>query len=138
MDAAIGGRARRARARARARRKGSRGCERSTRRDRPTTGGTTMRIHRLLIALPLASACIASGGHASREPVEAREAYQRAVASSAATEAPKPHADARVALANAEQANRNSPGSDIEKHLAYIAKRRADLAILQADRVATE
>lgn len=83
----------------------------------------------------LLAACVAAC--ASRPPtssqlVEARRAYGQALASAAPVLAPKPLFDAQRALDDAEFVHRESPGSDQEMFRAYIATRRAQLAIAAA------
>jgi outer membrane protein OmpA-like peptidoglycan-associated protein len=71
--------------------------------------------------------------------VEAREAYQEARTGPANKYAPDLVYEARTALGEAERAHARDPGSDREEHLAYLAQRRALMAMASADeRVAHE
>jgi len=90
---------------------------------------------RFSLLLPLIAACATPVGIASRDLVEARAMYQRAATSPAARVAPDSVAAARVALKRAEDA---PAASDMERHYAFIAKRRAQLAMLKVDRIAAE
>jgi hypothetical protein len=94
----------------------------------PTTTGV-----RLLLALAAAGlssvlmACGASGTTANL--VDARKTYARAETSKARVYAPDSLLEARSALDAAERAHEDDPNSARERHLAYIAKRRAGIAI---------
>lgn len=83
----------------------------------------------------LVAACVAACA-STRPPtsqlVEARRAYGEALASDAPALAQKPLADAQRALNDAELVHREAPGSAHEQHLAYLATRRAQLAIAVA------
>ncbi len=85
-----------------------------------------------LLAISLLASCAARSVGTSSELVEARQAYAEASSSGAAQEAPASLERARVSLGAAEEANRIDPGSQRERDLAFIAKRRARAAI--ADR----
>lgn len=80
-------------------------------------------------------AVIALGCGASRptpELVTARNAYSQARNGEAAQLNPKGVHDAYKALQAAEAAHADDAGSSAEKHFAYIATRRSELAIAQA------
>jgi len=83
------------------------------------------------------------GACASSRPsamlVEAREAYDEARTGPANKYAPDLVYEARTKREDAERAHQRDPGSDTEEHLAYLAHRRALLAMASADeRVAHE
>lgn len=61
--------------------------------------------------------------------VSARAAYEDASKNDATAERPDEMVDAKRALEAAEAAHREDPGSAEERHLAYLAERRAQLAI---------
>lgn len=70
---------------------------------------------------------------------EAREAYDEASSGPADEYAPDLVYEARTALEQAERAHARDPGSTEEEHLAYLAHRRALMAMASADeRVAYE
>ncbi len=80
-----------------------------------------------LPALLLSAACATT--QPSPQLIEARSAYQEASKSEAAELAPDTLLTARQALDEAEAAHQDDPQSDEEKHLAYVANRKAMLAI---------
>jgi outer membrane protein OmpA-like peptidoglycan-associated protein len=65
--------------------------------------------------------------------LEARSAYDDARNGQANKYAPDEVYEAKVALDEAEKAHDRKPGSEIEKHYAYVAQRKAMLAIAKAD-----
>lgn len=70
---------------------------------------------------------------------EAREAYEEARSGPAEEYAPDLVYEARAALEQAERAHERDPGSTEEEHLAYLAHRRALMAMASADeRIAYE
>jgi outer membrane protein OmpA-like peptidoglycan-associated protein len=69
----------------------------------------------------------------SRELMDARRAYNIAEASPAAQLQPAELLTARQALTRAEQAFQDDPGSETETHLAYLAQRKAELAVADAE-----
>jgi outer membrane protein OmpA-like peptidoglycan-associated protein len=70
---------------------------------------------------------------------EAREAYEEARTGPANKYAPDLVYEARTSLEEAERAHVREPGSAVEEHLAYLAHRRALMAMASADeRVAHE
>jgi hypothetical protein len=76
----------------------------------------------------------ACGGSAiSPELHNARQAYDRATRTRAAEYTPASVLSARQALDAAERAHADDPGSDREKSNAYVAQRRAELAIVHGD-----
>jgi outer membrane protein OmpA-like peptidoglycan-associated protein len=81
----------------------------------------------MLGALFLAAGCAATPP--THELLAAREAYQTAQESVAASVEPEHVLSARQALDRAEAAHEEEPGSPLEKHLAYVAQRKAALAI---------
>ncbi len=83
-----------------------------------------------LIALTL-PACGSSV--TSAELVNARQAYDRATRTRAAEYTPASVLSARQALDAAERAHADDAGSDREKSYAYVAQRRAELAIVHGD-----
>jgi outer membrane protein OmpA-like peptidoglycan-associated protein len=78
------------------------------------------------ISVLIATGCGASAP--TPELVDARRAYDQARSSEAATYSPDKLLSAKQALDRAEAANQNSAGLFEENSLAYIAKRRAELA----------
>lgn len=80
------------------------------------------------IAAAMLVACGASGP--SEQLIKARSAYDQTSNGAAARYAPARVLDAKQALTAAENADDNSPE---EKHLAYIAMRKAELADAEAD-----
>lgn len=66
--------------------------------------------------------------------VEARDAYDGARTSRAAQLMPAEVLAARQALERAEAAQDDDPGSEYAEHMAYLAERRAELAVARADR----
>jgi outer membrane protein OmpA-like peptidoglycan-associated protein len=85
------------------------------------------------IAIPvvlLASACAAATP--TPELVRAREAYRRAEHSPESRLAPASLLSARQALDKAEAAHKDDPQSNEEKSQAYVAQRRAELAMIEA------
>jgi outer membrane protein OmpA-like peptidoglycan-associated protein len=91
---------------------------------------TTM--HKSLIALiPL---LVVACAHAPTDDlVNARRTYQKAANGPANVSAPADVYEAKKALVRAERAHEKDPGSDFERDLAYIATRRAELAMAQAE-----
>lgn len=84
-----------------------------------------------LLLVPATLACGAAGP--SPELVDARRAYDQANRSSAAELAPHEVLDARQALERAEAAHADDPGSEEERHLAYIAHREALEAVAEGE-----
>lgn len=72
------------------------------------------------------------------ELIDARLAYQRAAAGPAQQEAPQYLQDAERALRRADQAYQLSPGSDDARDLAYVAKRKVEIAEARARAVVAE
>lgn len=85
-----------------------------------------------LSLLGIASIVAVVAGCASTGPttelVDARRAYEQARLSNAATFSPDKLLTAKQALDRAEAAHNDDAGSAQEKHLAYVAQRRAELA----------
>jgi outer membrane protein OmpA-like peptidoglycan-associated protein len=90
------------------------------------------------VAIPLVASCATQSLGPSRELVNARTEYARAADSNAAVEAPKSLEHARVTLRAAEEAHQNSPGSQRERELAYMAMRRAQAAIADGNAQAAQ
>src|SRR5687768_9099787 len=85
-----------------------------------------------IAALTLAT--LACGSSApSRELVNARQAYDRATRARAAEYTPASVLGARQALERAEREHDDDPGSDREKSFAYVAQRRAELAVVHGN-----
>jgi outer membrane protein OmpA-like peptidoglycan-associated protein len=80
------------------------------------------------LALTLAAGCASTSP--SPELVEARRAYDAARTSQAATYTPSRVLEAQQALELAERAHEDDPNSNEERSLAYIAQRRAELAVV--------
>ena len=66
----------------------------------------------------------------TRQLSYARSAYQMAAASETTQMAPQKLRDARQALDEAEKAHKQDPGSTKEANLAYVAQRKAEIAIM--------
>jgi outer membrane protein OmpA-like peptidoglycan-associated protein len=75
----------------------------------------------------LASACGSSAPTA--QLIDARRTYGEAAASEASQLTPDDLLTARQALERAEAEHRDDPGSSEERHLAYVASRRAAMAM---------
>jgi outer membrane protein OmpA-like peptidoglycan-associated protein len=83
-----------------------------------------------LLPLFLVAAC----AHAPTDDlVNARRSYQKAANGPANESAPADVYEAKKALMRAERAHEKDPGSNIERDLAYVATRRAELAMQQAE-----
>lgn len=80
------------------------------------------------LALVLAAGCATTGP--SPELIEARRSYDAARTSQAATYTPSRVLEAKQALDRAERAHEDDPNSNEERSLAYIAQRRAELAVV--------
>lgn len=80
------------------------------------------------LALVLAAGCASTGP--SPELVDARRAYETARASEAAAFTPSRVLEAKQALDLAERAHEDDANSKEERSLAYIAQRRAELAVV--------
>jgi len=83
----------------------------------------------------LAGACGSSGP--TKQLTDARQAMQMAQASGTAQMAPNRMQDAQAALDQAERAHKDDPGSNTEANLAYIAKRKAEIAMASGKTVAS-
>lgn len=82
-----------------------------------------------LLPLFLVAAC----AHAPTDDlINARRSYQKAANGPANQSAPADVYEAKKALVRAERAHEKDPGSNIERDLAYVATRRAELAMQQA------
>jgi outer membrane protein OmpA-like peptidoglycan-associated protein len=98
-----------------------------------------MKTIHLVAALSLAFAgCMHAQTGTSSELVAARTAFARAAQGPARTDAPQALVEARRSLDAAEHAHQLDPTSARERHLATIARQRADLAIEKANTVAAE
>jgi outer membrane protein OmpA-like peptidoglycan-associated protein len=81
-----------------------------------------------------AAAAAACGSSApTPELVDARRAYAVAEASKAPQLEPDKLLTAQQALSRAEAAHKDDPGSESEAHLAYLAERKAQLAVADAE-----
>jgi len=81
-----------------------------------------------------AAAAVACGSSApTRELVDARHAYTVAEVGPAAQLEPDKLLTARQALDRAENAHKDDPGSETEAHLAYLAERKAQIAVADAE-----
>ena len=93
-----------------------------------------MNIQYTITLLPILA--LLNGGCASTQPtqhlVDARDAYAEAASGQANQLVPAEVHDAKVSLEEAERAHARAPGSEKEKHLAYIAYRRAVLSMVLA------
>jgi flagellar motor protein MotB len=81
----------------------------------------------------LTFATVACGAAPSRELVNARQAYDRATHAHAAEYTPASVLSARQALQRAEREYADDAGSDREKSYAYVAQRRAELAVVHGN-----
>lgn len=89
-------------------------------------------MHKSFIALiPLL--VVACAHEPTGELINARNTYQQAAHGPANEKAPAEVYEAKKALMRAERAHEKDPGSDYERDLAYVATRRAELAMAQAD-----
>ncbi|MDQ3364850.1 MAG: OmpA family protein [Myxococcota bacterium] len=84
-----------------------------------------------LLIVSLGAGC-GTSGVASSQLLDARKAYAEAAASEAPKLAHNEMLDAKRALNAAEAANRELAGSSNEQQLAYLAQRRAELAVARA------
>jgi outer membrane protein OmpA-like peptidoglycan-associated protein len=80
------------------------------------------------LALLLAAGCATTAP--SPELIDARRAYESARTSQAATYTPSRVLEAKQALDRAERAHEDDANSNEERSLAYIAQRRAELAVV--------
>jgi outer membrane protein OmpA-like peptidoglycan-associated protein len=88
---------------------------------------TAMRVLGPSALLLTAAACGSSGP--TKQLVEARQTMQIAKATGTEQLAPMRMNDAEQALAQAERAHKDDPGSNTEANLAYVAKRRTQIAM---------
>jgi outer membrane protein OmpA-like peptidoglycan-associated protein len=92
--------------------------------------------------LGLCACTAAAGACGSSAPtpelVDARRAYAVAEVSPAPQLKPDKLLTAREALSRAETAHKNDPGSETEAHLAYLAERKAQVAVADAEIVAAK
>jgi len=93
------------------------------------------KIPYLMLAL-LPVACGATA--ATQQLVDARRTYDVAARSDARTLTPAKLLEAEDALKRAEVAHQDDPGSQEERHYAYLAERRAQLAIVEAQLSASQ
>jgi len=91
----------------------------------------------VLAALGASSFLLVIGACGATAPtqqlVDARRTFHEAEVSSAAKMTPDEVLTARQALDEAERAHKDDPGSNREAHLAYIAQRRAQIAMAGGD-----
>ncbi|HTQ06714.1 MAG TPA: OmpA family protein [Polyangiaceae bacterium] len=87
------------------------------------------------IAISLVSLAAAACGTTGPTPqlLDARRAYDTARTSPEAQYSPDRVLEAKQALDRAEYAHKENPGSFQEKSLAYVAERRAELAVVYGD-----
>ena len=78
------------------------------------------------LGLLIATGCATAGP--SPDLIDARRAYEQARLSNAAAYSPDKLLAAKQALDRAEAAHQDDAGSAAEKHLSYVAQRRAELA----------
>jgi outer membrane protein OmpA-like peptidoglycan-associated protein len=83
--------------------------------------------------IALAIGAVACSHDPTRELVAARSAYEDASNGAANELAPADVYEAGKALAAAEQAHADYPGSDKERDLAYVAHRKSELATAKAE-----
>jgi outer membrane protein OmpA-like peptidoglycan-associated protein len=89
-----------------------------------------------LCTLAATSACGSSAP--TRELVDARRAYNIAEVSPAAKLKPDQLLTARQALNRAEEAHEEEPGSEQEAHFAYLAQRKAEIAVASGEEAAAK
>jgi outer membrane protein OmpA-like peptidoglycan-associated protein len=78
--------------------------------------------------------CAACGASApSKELLTARDAYAKASTGAAAQENPEGVLDAQKALTAAEETHLEDAGSDQERSAAYVATRKSEVAVAQAE-----
>jgi len=86
-----------------------------------------------LATLPLLSAACGGAAAPSKELLTARDVYAKAGKTDVAQVNPEGARDAQVALEAAEGAHRDDAGSDRERTAAYVAMRKFERAMAQAD-----
>jgi outer membrane protein OmpA-like peptidoglycan-associated protein len=95
------------------------------------------RIGSVRTALGVSALVLLLGACASSAPtqqlVDARRTFHQAELSSAAKMTPDDLLTARQALDAAERAHKDDPGSNREAHLAYLAERKAQIAMVSGD-----
>jgi outer membrane protein OmpA-like peptidoglycan-associated protein len=97
--------------------------------------GRTILGTTIVTAMGLGVACATDP---SDQLVDARQAYGQAYASEANQLVPDRVYEARIALEAAERQHERDAGSEEEKHLAYVAHRKALIAMAEAQRSAAE
>ncbi|MDX2052839.1 MAG: OmpA family protein [Polyangiaceae bacterium] len=88
----------------------------------------------ILAVLPVACGTNA----ATPQLVDARRTYELASRGEAATRTPAKLLEAQQALERAEAVHQDDPGSEEERHFAYLAQRRAELAMAESDWLASQ
>lgn len=88
----------------------------------------------MLALLPVACGATAP----TQQLVDARRTYDVAARSDARTLTPAKLLEAEDALKRAETAHQDDPGSQQERHYAYLAERRAQLAMVEAQLTASQ
>jgi outer membrane protein OmpA-like peptidoglycan-associated protein len=86
-----------------------------------------------ILMIALAIGAVACSHDPTKELVAARSAYEDASKGAANELAPAEVYEAGKALAVAEQAHEDHPGSNEERDLAYVAHRKAELATAKAE-----
>jgi outer membrane protein OmpA-like peptidoglycan-associated protein len=94
---------------------------------------TNIRNRIAMISLLAAATAMACAHDPTKELVAARAAYEDASKGAANELAPADVYEAGKALAAAERAHDDKPGSDKERDLAYVAHRKAELAAAKAE-----
>lgn len=100
-----------------------------------------MKTHQTLVTVAALALAAASGCGSSAPTAElksAREALEQAKLSNAAKLTPDKVLEAEQALEKAEKAHNQDPQSDIERHFAYLAERRAQIAVVHGEISDTE
>jgi outer membrane protein OmpA-like peptidoglycan-associated protein len=92
-----------------------------------------MKTFPLAISLVSLSALACASSGPTPQLLDARRAYDNARTSPAARYSPDRVLEAKQALDRAEYAHKDKPGSFEEKSLAYVAERRAELAVVYGD-----
>lgn len=94
---------------------------------------TTIKTSLMTAAIGVAMGAVGCSHAPSNELVGARHAYGQAKSGPAHQVVPDEVYEAKMALDDAERAFKADPGDQEEIHLAYIARRKAEIAMAKAD-----
>ncbi|HEX3854973.1 MAG TPA: OmpA family protein [Polyangiaceae bacterium] len=92
-----------------------------------------MKISTIAVVISFLGATACASSTPTPELVNARQAYDRARTDSTASLVPDSVLSAKQALDKAESVHNSDPQSDSEKSYAYVAQRRAELALALGD-----